>query len=743
VADVTYLDSQPLAKDSGPGSEGRPGTGPAGPAIPATGALTAHRPLGGPGAVLTAGLLGDWQRRNRDASLPLALRQLEAAGNLANVRAAAEAAQSAGTPGQVRSRAVNRAADSVHPATAAEGASAAEASDAADAADAAPPGGAPSGHRYHGPVFMDSDIHKTLEAIGWELARDPGSTAARALATFAADAVSLLEQAQEPDGYLDSYVQVSGEPRYSRLASSHELYCAGHLIQAAVAMARTAGDNPAAGRLMAVARRLADHLVATFLGREAGLDGHPVIETALAELYRQTGARDYLALATQFVDQRGHGLAGDSGRGHRYLQDQIPIRETVTEEGHAVRALYLEAGVVDVATETGDAELLASSIARWEDMVATKTYLTGGNGSRHSDESFGDRYELPPDRAYNETCAAIASFQWSWRLLLATGQSRYADLMERVLYNAFGASVSTDGQRFFYVNPLQRRADHFEGDDPGRRHEWFSCACCPPNIMRLLASLQHYLATIAGDTLYLHQFTGAELNVPLAGGTLAIAVSAGLPWSGEVTVQVTGAPEAECGLAVRVPSWSREPHLRVNGEHVPATRAEEGYLIVTRAWRAGDVLSWTFGLAARWVFPHPRIDAVRGCAAIERGPLVYCLEQADQEAGSDLANLALLSGTPLAERPATRPGIGRTVLVDARAVPVVPGEAEGPTAEGRRAEGPKADGPAGLPYLGERPGGLGTGGTVGFTATAVPYFQWDNRDGRAMRVWLPAASKTG
>jgi len=643
VANVTYLDAQQLAEDSGPG---RPETAPAGPAIPTAGALTAHHPLGGPGAELTAGLLHEWQRRNGEASLPLALRQLEVAGNLDNVRAAAEAAQSAGTPGHVRFAEMNRGADSVHPATAAEGASAAEATDASDEAGAA---GQPSGRRYHGPVFMDSDIHKTLEAIGWELARDPGSPAAQALAPFAADVIALLEQAQEPDGYLDSYIQVSGEPRYSRLASSHEMYCAGHLIQAAVAMTRSAGDNPASGRLMAVARRLADHLVATFGGHEAGLDGHPVVETALAELYRETGVREYLTLARQFVDQRGHGLAGDSGRGHRYLQDQVPVRETVTEEGHAVRAMYLEAGVVDVAVETGDAELLASSITRWADMVATKTYLTGGNGSRHSDESFGDRYELPPDRAYNETCAAIASFQWSWRLLLATGQARYADLMERILYNAFGASVSTDGQRFFYVNPLQRRADHFEGDDPGRRHEWFSCACCPPNIMRLLASLQHYLATTAGSTLYLHQYAGAELNVPLAGGTLAATVSADLPWSGEVTVRVTAAPEAECGLAVRVPSWSHEPRLRVNGEQAAATRTEDGYLTVTRTWRAGDVLSWTFGITPRWVFPHPRIDAVRGCAAIERGPLVYCLEQIDQQTGTDLAGLALLSGTPLAD----------------------------------------------------------------------------------------------
>jgi DUF1680 family protein len=536
VADVTYLDSQSLAKDGAPGSPGPPPTGPAGPASPTPGARTAHRPVGG--TELTSGLLHDWQRRNREASLPLALRQLEVAGNLANMR---QAAQAGLAPGRARFVRINRAPDAVHPAAAAEGADAAQAA-GATAAPGTSGAAEPAQPVYHGPVFMDSDIYKTLEAIGWELARDPGSPDGETLARFAVDAVTLLENAQLPDGYLDSYIQVSGEPRYSRLASSHEMYCAGHLIQAAVAMRRTAPDSPAAGSLMAVARRLADHLVRTFGDREAGLDGHPVIETALAELYRETGQRDYLALAAQFVGQRGHGLAGDSGRGHRYLQDYLPIRETVTLEGHAVRAMYLEAGVVDVAVETGDEELLASSIGRWEDMVATKTYLTGGNGSRHSDESFGDRFELPPDRAYNETCAAIASFQWSWRLLLATGDVRYADLMERVLYNAFGASISTDGQRFFYVNPLQRRTDHVEGDDPGRRHEWFSCACCPPNIMRLLASLQHYLASTAGDTLYLHQFTGASLSVPLAGGTLGVAVSADFPWSGEATVRVTHAP---------------------------------------------------------------------------------------------------------------------------------------------------------------------------------------------------------
>jgi uncharacterized protein len=541
----------------------------------------------------------------------------------------------------------------------------------------------------------------------------------------------LLEAAQQPDGYLDSYIQVSGEPRYGRLSSSHEMYCAGHLIQAAVAMARSAPGGDLSDRLMTVARKLAGHLVDTFAGRERGLDGHPLIETALAELYRQTGHRPYLDLAAQFVGQRGHGLAGDSGRGRRYLQDRLPVREAVTLEGHAVRALYLEAGAADVAAETSDAGLLASSLTRWQDMTAAKTALTGGNGSRHSGEAFGDHYELPPDRGYNETCAAIASFHWSWRLLLATGQARYADLMERVLYNAFGASVATGGQRFFYVNPLQRRAGHAEGDDPGRRHEWFSCACCPPNIMRLLASLHHYLATTSGRTLYLHQYTGTRLTTALAGGTLALSVSTGYPWDGQVSVRIGTAPGTGCGLALRVPSWAQAPQVTVNGEPVPADPDGAGYLVITRHWAPGDVLAFTLALPPRLTFPHPRIDALRGCVALERGPLVYCFEQADQPSDSgDLDQVALNVSTPhqgttLRERQTTLPGVGRTILIDAEAT--------------RRAA---AAPPTGWPYPAqpaEMADGHATASTP-VTATALPYFQWDNRDGRPMRVWLPRAA---
>ena len=654
--------SESVRPAESPGSRPASATGPVAPTAAAAGT---HRPV--TGTRLTGGLLHRWQHRSRTASLPLALRQLEDAGNLDNMRVAVRTAERADADGHgARPAPVN----SVAPAP---------------------------GSGYRGPVFMDSDIYKTLEAIGWELAHGDRPE----LASFAADVAGLLEQAQRPDGYLNSYFQVTGEPRYSRLSTSHEMYCAGHLIQAAIAHRRGAGD----GRLLAVAVRLADNLVRTFAGREKGLDGHPIIETALAELYRETGHPDYLELARQFVEQRGHGLAGDSGLGRRYLQDHVPVRTLDTTVGHVVRALYLESGVADVAAELGDRVLLEGSLRRWDDMVATKTYLTGGNGSRHVDEGFGDRFELPPDRAYNETCAAIASFHWTWRLLLATGDAKYADHMERVLYNGFGAAVATDGQRFFYVNPLQRREDHFEKDDPGRRRAWFNCACCPPNIMRLLASLEHYLATTSGDTLYVHQYTGSRLS----GADLDLEVTTQYPWSGAVYLRVLAAPAAECGIALRIPAWSAHTRVSVNGENHDSERSAvlPGYHHLRRAWQPGDEITLHLDLTPRWTNPDRRVDAVRGCVAIERGPLVYCFEQADQADGIQLADLAVQPGTALGERPVTLPGIGQTIEVTVDGVHLPP-----------------------PPRVTPRPSAA---------AIAVPYFQWDNRDGRAMRVWIPRA----
>jgi hypothetical protein len=696
-------------------------TGPSGPVVPTESATAAQHPLPAGGARLTGGLLDEWQRRNATASMPLALHQLVVAGNLDNLQLAINADAASAAPAASGPLALSPQTapfdDGGEPGT-------------GPGQYAAPPTARATGVSpradlgYHGPVFMDSDIYKTLEAIGWELesarasqrpgdhdtrgdqvprsdqAKDPALSGA--FGDFAATTIELLTRVQRPDGYLNSYVQASGEPRYQNLASSHEMYCDGHFFQAAIALARGAGEQDA----MDIAIRLADHLVKEFAGQSRALDGHPIIETALVELYRQTGTTAYRDLAAQFVEQRGRGLAGDSGFGRRYLQDHLPVRERTTEVGHAVRALYLEAGVADVATETNDAELLNGSISRWDDMVTTKTSLTGGNGSRHEGESFGDHFELPPDRAYNETCAAIASFQWSWRLLLATGDAKYADHMERILYNGFAAAISTDGMRFFYVNPLQRRVDHYEKDDPGRRREWFKCACCPPNIMRTFASLQHHLATSNGDTLTVQQYAAATIT----GAGLTIELDTEYPWDGLIRLRVTAAPAEAREIALRVPAWSATASLTENDQDDPSERVQvspDRYLRLRRAWRPGDEVRLRLDMTPRLTRPDPRVDALRGCVAIERGPLVYCFEQTDQPAKLD--ELAMLGGTAaagphLTEHPVTLPGIGATIQVTApgRHVPV------GPTETGAVA------------------------------VTAIPYFQWDNRGPGAMRVWIPS-----
>ncbi|MEG8035507.1 glycoside hydrolase family 127 protein [Sphingomonas sp. LR61] len=342
-----------------------------------------------------------------------------------------------------------------------------------------------------GPIFMDSDVTKWLEAVAWEYGRAPSED----LLELQREVTALYAQAQADDGYLDSVQQIRGKgERYTDLKWSHEMYCAGHLYQAAVAQHRATADTG----LLEVAIKNADHLVRTFgdgtapdgTPKTRDVDGHPVVEMGLVELYRETGNREYLDLAHWFVDARGTGIIERAGGEPTYFSDRVPSRQATTVEGHAVRAVYLAAGAVDVAIETGDTELLAASERQFADMMATKAFITGGLGARWDWEAFGDPYELPTDRGYAETCAAIGGVQWAWRLLLATGKPVYADAIERLLYNAFLAGVSLAGTEYFYVNPLQQR-DHAHQDENrspahGRRG-WFDCACCPPNIMRTFA----------------------------------------------------------------------------------------------------------------------------------------------------------------------------------------------------------------------------------------------------------------
>ncbi|MFJ4621547.1 glycoside hydrolase family 127 protein [Streptomyces sp. NPDC088812] len=557
--------------------------------------------------------------------------------------------------------------------------------------------------------FLDTDVYKWLEAASWQLAQAPDAV----LEAQAEEIITLVEAAQEPDGYLSTWFQLGkGEGRYTDLRWGHELYCAGHLIQAAVAHHRATGRT----RLLDVARAFADHLDGVFgppgSGKAIdGIDGHPEVETALVELYRETGERRYLDLAAYFVDRHGHGLLG----GESYCQDRVPVREATEVEGHAVRQLYLLAAAADLATETGDGGLRAAGERLWHAMTTTKTHLTGGVGAHHDQEDFGDPYELPNERAYCETCAAIASVQWSWRMALLTGEARYSDLVERTLFNGFLAGVSLDGESWLYVNPLQVRDGHVDpgGDHSARRTRWFRCACCPPNVMRLLASLEHYLATGDEDGLQIHQYvTGTYATDQVSVGCVT-----DYPWHGTIALTVERTPaDRPWTLSLRVPQWCEEVRLRC-GEEVREVTPADGWLRLERTWAEGDRVVLELGLEPRLTTADPRVDAVRGCVAIERGPLVYCLEQADHPGGG-LDDIVLDTARPLAvkHRPDLLGGV-TTVVAAGR----------------RRPAAPAGWWPYGPP--GTSPGD----GGESVELTAVPYYAWANREDGAMRVWLPTS----
>ncbi|WP_219419284.1 glycoside hydrolase family 127 protein [Pseudonocardia nigra] len=602
------------------------------PADPTPAARVTLRPLGLGEARIAGGFWAPRQHVNATAAITQGRARLEEAGNLENLRIAA---------------------------------------------------GVSSGEPV-GPIFADSDVHKWLEAVAWEYDRRPSEE----LLEMQREVTALVAAAQADDGYLNSVVQVRHRDRgrYFDLPWSHEHYCAGHLIQAAVAQVRCTGDTA----LLDVAVKLADHLAETFgEDRRHDVDGHPVIESALVELHRETGVARYLELARYFVEARGHGLMESYGKEPTYFSDRVPVREATTVEGHAVRAVYLAAGAADVAVELGDDALLQALRTQFDHMLATKAYVTGGLGSRWDWEAFGDPYELPADRAYAETCAAIGGVQWAWRMLLATGDARYADAIERMLFNGFLAGISLSGTEYFYVNPLQLRADAHPDENRSPAHGrrgWFACACCPPNVMRTLASLDGYLATRDDSGVQLHQYAPGTVT---ADG-IALTVETEYPWDGRVRVGVDAAP-GPFTLALRVPAWAEGATVTAGGATRPA---EPGYVRVDAT--AGDVVELHLPMAVRTTTAHPRVDAVRGCVALERGPLVYAAEQADHRVPVDDLHIDADARAGATHRPDL---LGGVTVVTAR----------------------------------------GSSGEEELDLTLVPYFAWANRGAGPMRVWIPRA----
>jgi DUF1680 family protein len=558
--------------------------------------------------------------------------------------------------------------------------------------------------------ILDSDIFKWVEAVAYEHVREPLDAA---LLAKAQNVVDLIRDSQTEDGSVHSWTRVNGAPApFENWLEGHELYCGGHLIQAGVAWYRATGDRT----LIGVSERYADRVAAARVDHPTILPLHPGMEMALVELYRESGERRFLDLAVDFLRRRGRDSFGTWRFSPEHFADHQPLWGSHEIGGHAVMALYLLCGAVDVAVETGDEELLAAAEAQWTDFTSTKMYITGGAGSRQHDEAFGAPYELSPDTAYAETCAAIASVMLSWRLLLATGKVRYADLIERTVYNGLLSGVSLDGHEYLYVNPLHvREAGRILSPDGySHRKPWYECACCPPNLMRAISTIGQVVATENEDVLSIHQLISSRIQSADQG--LALEVDSTVPFGdGRVSVRVLDSDGGERTIRIRVPEWSRQAVVTApDGQDWTILN---GYASVTRAWRAGDEVSMETGIAFDAVAADPRIDAYRGQRAIVRGPIVYAVEgpSLPDGVGVNDVRIAGIAEASLSSEPwLTVPTLRLTATVES-----LP--------------------PAG-PSLYERSFHEAAGSTA--TVGLVPYFAWGNRGPAEMRVWLPVDSTT-
>ena len=568
---------------------------------------------------------------------------------------------------------------------------------------------------FTGMVFQDSDIGKWLEAVAYSLTTHPDA----ALERTADEVIELLEAAQREDGYLDTYFIVKDpKNRWKCLRDCHELYCAGHLLEGAMAYWQATGKD----RFLNVMRRYVDYIATVFgrgEGQMRGYPGHEEIELALCKLYDVTGEKKYLDLAAYFIDERGRDpkyfleerktrgdafhWEGNDAQGMEYFQAHAPVREQTEAVGHAVRAVYLYSGMADVAMRTGDEGLLEACRRLYRNIADKRLYVTGAIGSTYIGEAFTFDYDLPNDTAYAETCASVGLIFFMKRMLEADGAAEYGDMMERALYNTVLAGMAMDGKSFFYVNPLEVFPEADE-KDPSKRHvktvrqKWFACACCPPNVARLLADLGSYIYRRKGSAVTADLFIGSRLALP--GGAELIQTSE-VPFGGKVTFTLRGAAQG-FSLRVRCPEWA---------EGVTCTapcRKENGYIAIQKDWQDGDSVTLVFGMEPRRIYANPLVRQDAGKVCLMRGPLVYCLEEADN--GANLHLLRLPEGEPVEAVRGEGALFGMTLL-RARGRRLVPRGSKlyAPDRQGREEE---------------------------TRLTFVPYFAWGNRDKGEMAVYV-------
>ena len=588
----------------------------------------------------------------------------------------------------------------------------------------------PSSHERIGVrVFWDSDSGKWLESAAYSLATHPDAE----LQALADDLIDAIAGAQRDDGYLNTYFPVHfPEGEWANLRDNHEMYNAGHLMEAAVAYHQATGKR----KLLDVLARFSDHIAATFGtedGKRRGYPGHPEIELALVKMYRETGEKRFLDLASYLIDERGQAphyydheaeKRGESpenywARTYRYCQAHLPLREHTEANGHSVRACYLYAGIADVALETADDELLRLSRLLWDDLTRHQMYVHGGVGPSHHNEGFTFAYDMPTETAYCETCAAIALAFWAHRMFHLDPDSRYIDVMELAIYNSSLSGLSHSGDHFFYANPLaaypgvnpQGRWHEDMEDGHHRRTPWFHCPCCPPNISRLIASIGEYAYSQAGDRVYVQMYQDNAVSLDVGGGEIRLVQETQYPWDGAVRITANMAQNTAFELALRIPDWCYDYQLSVNGEAQTAV-TERGYVLLSREWSDGDTIELTLAMPVERVMPHPSIRQTAGQIALQRGPLVYCLEEVDN--GPRLANVCIPENSAL-DASYDSELFGGVSVISGKALRIEPAEESSAL------------------YRHHSRAGYNE---AAFTFKAIPYFLWANREPGEMRVWI-------
>lgn len=530
--------------------------------------------------------------------------------------------------------------------------------------------------KHSGIFFDDSDVYKALEGIAYSLINNPDS----ALEAKADEWIANIASAQQPDGYINTYYILTGLDKRWTNMDKHEMYCTGHMIEAAVAYYQATGKR----QLLDVAIKMVDHIMSIFgPGKRDWVPGHEEIELALVKLYQTTKEEKYLDFAYWLLEERGHGHGsmGDEGEWNpAYYQDVIPVRDLESISGHAVRCMYLYCGMADVAALKHDTAYIHSLNKLWDDVVLRNMYITGGIGSSKHNEGFTEDYDLPNLEAYCETCASVGMVYWNQRMNQFTGDSKYVDVLERSMYNGALAGVSLSGDRFFYVNPLESHGDH-------HRQAWYGCACCPSQVSRFLPSLGNYIYGVSEKALWINLFIGNNAQFNVDNQQVAVTEETNYPWDGEVNITVNAQRKVDKEIRIRIPGWCDKYTLSLNDKEIMA-KTEKGYAVVEN-WKPGDRLTLKMEMPVKVVAADPRVKEDEGKRAIQRGPLVYCMEEVDNKSGFNEWHLDENTTFELANDS------------------ILPGDMKIIHA-----------------HNGDK------------TAVLIPYYAWDNRDAGPMKVWI-------